>query len=366
MWDEVGAHRTGSEADAATVAWLADRCSSLGADVELQRVDLEILDPTAATIDIGAGRIVGLPLFDAGRGLRLRGALGPVGSAAPIGLVVAAPDGRSTARLRELRIETDHRALVIVTTGGEPGLCPVNAVDYPRRIGPPALQVSSEHRAALEEAAATGREVLFEVDLAPRAASTVNLVAAVGRPRSGTSAGLTVLTPRTSWWRSTSERGGGIVCWLEILRFAARVPGVGPIRLIATAGHELGHLGLKALLARTPLEVLPGPWLHLGANIGAVGGRITLRSPDPELMRRFEAALDGQEDVVPEVSDREPTSEAQLLHRGGAPYLSVVGTSRWFHNEADRLSDAVDVDRLAAVASGIADAAIAVVGSARA
>lgn len=357
-WDDVGEHRTGTEADELTIQWLSEECRRLGAHVELQRFDFERLEPQAASVDVGTGPLRGLPLFDAHRALRIRGPIGPVGSESPIGLVVTAPDGLSTRNLRDLRAGTHHRALVVVTVGGEPGLCPVNASDYPDQIGPPSLQVSSEHRAVLEDAADARREIAFEVELASRAVSAVNVVALIGASTTQASDSLTVLTPRTSWWRSTSERGGGIVCWLEILRSAAIAPGVGTIRLIATAGHELGHLGLKEFLSREPQGDRASPWLHLGANIGAVGGRITVRSPDASLARRLGAALDGHPDVVSEVSTSEPLSEAQLLHRLGERYVSVVGTSRWFHNERDRLENAVDLERLASIAAGIAGTAI--------
>ena len=29
---------------------------------------------------------------------------------------------------------------------------------------------------------------------------------------------LVVMTPRSGWWTCASERGGGIACWLELMR----------------------------------------------------------------------------------------------------------------------------------------------------
>lgn len=359
-WDELGEHRTGTAVDGLTVDWLAEQSRLLGAQVELHRFDFERLDQRAASIDIGTGPIAGLPLFDAGRSLHFRGPLGPVGSDAPIGFVVAEPYGRTSARLREIRATTNHLALVIVTVGGEPGLCPVNAPDYPHQIGPPSLQVPSQYREALEEVAAARGEAKFEVELMGRTSSSVNVIARVGDTTPSSPARLTVLTPRTSWWQSTAERGGGIVCWLEILRSAALARPKESIRLIATAGHELGHLGLQELMSREPAEGRQSPWLHLGANIGAAGGGITLRSPDTSLMQRFSAGLISHENLESQVSSDEPVSEAQLLHRRGVPYLSIVGTSRWFHNENDRFPHSVDLHRLAGVAADVARTAISV------
>lgn len=363
-WDDLGEHRTGSAADGLTVEWLVEQSRLLGAQVDLQPFDIERLDQRAGSIDVGSGPIAGLPLFDAGRSLTLSGPIGPVGSDAPIGLVVAEPHGRTSSRLREIRATTRHRALVIVTAGGEPGLCPANAPDYPHQIGPPSLQVPSQYRESLEVAAAERCEAKFEVELDGRASTSVNVIARVGDTTSSSGpARLTVLTPRTSWWQSTGERGGGIVCWLEILRSAARVRPKESIRLIATAGHELGHLGLRELVSREPVERCQAPWLHLGANIGASGGRMTLRSPDASLLDRFSTALASHENVESQVSSDEPLSEAQLLHRRGVPYLSIVGTSRWFHNPGDRFPHSVDLHRLAGVAADVARTAISVAGA---
>jgi hypothetical protein len=52
---------------------------------------------------------------------------------------------------------------------------------------------------------------------------------------------LVVMTPRSGWWNCAAERGGGIVCWLEIMQ---AVHSDGPMRdvyFVASSGHELVH-----------------------------------------------------------------------------------------------------------------------------
>src|SRR5258705_6278248 len=61
---------------------------------------------------------------------------------------------------------------------------------------------------------------------------------------------LVIMTPRSSWWQSTAERGGGIVCWLESLRALIAAPPVCDVVFTANSGHELGHLGLDDFAAR--------------------------------------------------------------------------------------------------------------------
>src|SRR5213079_1226728 len=89
-----------------------------------------------------------------------------------------------------------------------------------------------------------------------------------------------VMTPRSSWWQSTAERGGGLVCWLEALRALTAEPPAGDVVFTANSGHELNHLGLDDFLARRLGWEKSATWLHFGANLGAAGGRLSVMSAD--------------------------------------------------------------------------------------
>ena len=165
------------------------------------------------------------------------------------------------------------------------------------------------------------------------------------------------MTPRSSWWQSTAERGGGIVCWLETMRTLLAQRLSRPVVFTANSGHELGHLGLDDFIARRPGwdgSVAEGGaiWVHYGANIGAAGGALSLVSPDPEL--REQAITDltraGQKHALapPELA---PSGETRDIHRGGGRYLTLVGTNRLFHLPQDRWPDAVDVAAIAQIAA---------------
>src|SRR4051812_7816558 len=101
----------------------------------------------------------------------------------------------------------------------------------------------------------------------------------------GALAPLVVMTPRSSWWQSTAERGGGIVCWLESLRaLIASPPALSllgrPVVFTANTGHELGHLGLDDFIARRrgwdrETAACGAFWVHYGANIGATDGMLS-------------------------------------------------------------------------------------------
>ena len=59
-----------------------------------------------------------------------------------------------------------------------------------------------------------------------------------------------------------SERGGGLACWLEIMRAVRNGKPARDVLFVASSGHELGHLGLAA--ARDLVD-------HLGAELNRSG-----------------------------------------------------------------------------------------------
>ncbi len=165
------------------------------------------------------------------------------------------------------------------------------------------------------------------------------------------------MTPRSSWWQSTAERGGGIVCWLETMRALLTQQPSRPVVFTANTGHELGHLGLDDFLARRPgWDRKPADggaiWVHYGANIGASGGALSLVAPDPELreLAITELTRAGQKHVLAPLGPA-PSGETRDIHRAGGRYLTLVGTNRLFHLPQDRWPDAVDVAAIARIAA---------------
>jgi hypothetical protein len=47
---------------------------------------------------------------------------------------------------------------------------------------------------------------------------------------------LVVMTPRSGWYSCDSERGGGIACWLEIIRNSVTSPARRPVPFVAPLG----------------------------------------------------------------------------------------------------------------------------------
>src|SRR5262249_23582254 len=150
------------------------------------------------------------------------GRLGPSGSDAPIAVVsldqpAIATEGQSIA---DLRRSDRHRAIVAITKGGRPGLCPSNARAFLSPFGVPVLQIDSDEESAVGDLIQSGAGVTLVVDAVRTSSRASNVVATV-EGRRPSLAPLVVMTPRSGWWQCASERGGGIACWLEAMRRTA-------------------------------------------------------------------------------------------------------------------------------------------------
>jgi hypothetical protein len=172
-----------------------------------------------------------------------------------------------------------------------------------------------------------------------------------------------VMTPRSSWWQSTSERGGGLVCWLETLRALTANPPASDVIFTANTGHEIDHIGLDDFVERRPGWETRATWIHYGANIGAVGSRLTIQSPHDDLRELTVARLTavGQ---TPTLGDKAnvPTGETRDIHLKGGRYLTLVAapaSNALFHLPQDRWPHAVDVPAIASIAEGMANAIVA-------
>lgn len=216
-------------------------------------------------------------------------------------------------------------------------------------FGPPVLQLSSAEAPRLAELSRSGdAQVIAHVTRTT--ATAVNVTASI--PGADASLPpLVVMTPRSGWYRCASERGGGIACWLEVMRAMARARPTRTILFVASSGHELGHLGLKEFVSRRP-DIVPraAAWMHFGANIGAAtnpGNRLQASADDmDDLLSREMARAQLAVDVrVPRGTI--PNGEAAIIHRGGGRYVSVIGANGLFHNPEDRGPQAIDADVIA-------------------
>jgi hypothetical protein len=222
--------------------------------------------------------------------------------------------------------------------------------------------VSSDEATLLNDFARNGSEATLIVNVKRTPAEAFNVVATIqGMNRALPP--LVIMTPRSGWRTCASERGGGIACWLELMRRKREQKCARDVLFVASSGHELGQRGIEIYAERRPnLIKRSRAWIHLGANIGAAQqpGNMIQASDD-----KMEATLANGMTAAGLVINRRvpggtvPGGEAGIVHRGGGRYISVIGSNALFHNPADHGPNAVDVDviaRFAAVLTSIAKA----------
>jgi hypothetical protein len=337
------------------VALLA-RARATGAAASLEGFDLSRVDTAAAFVQLQGQRIDGLPMFDAAfTGAEgVSGRIGPIGGDQPIGWTRHAPNGE--VALRKIRQGSPHSAIIVVTTGGKPGLCPINAAWFSEPFGPPVLQVSSEALAALDAASASAATVRFVAQATRQRAEAFNVIAEV-RGSDPSLAPVCVMTPRSGWHANASERGGGLVCWLETMRAVVVARPRRTVKFISSSGHELGHLGLHDYLHRNPTLAHDAlAWVHFGANLGTSTGDIGMTPSDDRLRDAALRALTPHGfEKIRQSQAAQVFGEAATISEGGGRFISFIGANAWFHNPRDLWPDAVDIQAVARFARSTAD-----------
>jgi hypothetical protein len=334
----------------------------LGAEAAIEEFALDRLDPVECFVEFGVRQIAAVPVFDAPptdmQGIP--GRLGTVGSDAEIGVTELSPRAVYTGEFERLRRDSSHRALVVVCAGERPGMGLLNAEQFRNPYGPPAVHVASTDRPAMFEAIAQRRPARL-LSTSRRAAAHAFNVVVMLRGAKRDRPPVVIMTPRSSWWQSTAERGGGIVCWLESLRALIAAPPVCDVVFTANSGHELGHLGLDDFMARRrgwdrPTAEGGASWVHFGANIGAAGGQLSLVSPADDLreLALTELAQAGQPPDIVAPKSLVPSGETRDIHRAGGRYLTLVGSNPFFHLPQDRWPHSVDAAAVTRIAAAMA------------
>ena len=180
-------------------------------------------------------------------------------------------------------------------------------------------------------------------------------------------------TPASSFVPSASERGGGVAILLGLAKHYAEQPiSQRPETLVflATTGHEVGFLGVQALISAT------GDWftgadayVHLGASLGAPTGVENLdgtvsvtpvppaglgfhNSENPLLESSSAGAFTAAgQPLVNTPMHVSGGGEQVYAYQDGVPEIAVNGGSLWFHTAAD-VPSVVDPGILTRIAAG--------------
>ena len=365
-WDAIVEHRTGTSGDLATAEWLAGTVRAAGAEPRLDVFPFRRRVLRECAVEAGGRRAEGVPLFDGGL-TDEAGITCPLtqldGTGRGIAVTTFGPAGRpstlSTAR------RGAFRAVVAGSAAPEtvPGLALLNAPQYRQPYGPPVLQMATHEGEWLDVAAEAGTSARFVAHATIEDTEACNVLTRIPG-KDANAPPLVIMTPRSSWWTSTAERGGGIAVWLACVRHFANNPGGRDVLFTANTGHELGHLGLAHYIARHPkLAQEARAWIHLGANFAAAdchhaGTRLASgvryqASPDLldmglETLTAFGIA---PEAITP--THVRPGGEAQNIFDAGGQYISFLGRNPWFHHPDDRWPKTIDLKKAESICRAV-------------
>lgn len=358
-YEAQGYHRTATGVDQSSAQWLAALVGALGVTHAIETFPVSRVDPIVSSLEGAGRRIAGLPLFDGAftTAAGVSGRLGPLNSDAAIGLTTTAVNAAAAGALGDARRANRHAAIVAITKGRRPGLCPSNADEYLAPFGPPVLQVSSDEAEWLSLQAERGTRVELVANVVRNESTAGNVVTEI----TGSNPSLrpiVVMTPRSGWYWCASERGGGIACWLEIMRRLRASPLTRTVMFVASSGHEIGHLGIDAYIAKRPgIVTHAAAWLHLGANIGAATelNNNLLQASDDQMDRALTEAMTeaGLRVARRAARGNVPAGEAEAVHTAGGRYVSAIGGNALFHSIDDRGATAVDPPTIAKFAAAV-------------
>ena len=219
----------------------------------------------------------------------------------------------------------------------------------------PVILIGKKSGAELLADATAGKEAVFTLQAELGTATDYDVWGEL--PGVDTSRKVIVGTPVSSMVPSASERGGGVAVLLGLARHYAEEPRSQRsenLVFLATSGHEVGFLGLPALIQQK------GSWftgadtyVHLGASIGAYNG---VENPDGSVTMTGGTAksltLHDSENPLLETSSLNAFAAAgqplknAAMHLGGSgeqvyayqegiPEVSANSGSLWFHTAAD-------------------------------
>ena len=354
-YDQQGIHRTGTTGDTKNAHYLAEQIKAVGQKSLLTKFRHLRVDPILSELQIGNHTIQGIPFFDGTFTDKngVKGQMGGSGDNAPIAVGHHQTNrGWDKPQLAHTRQRSDVKAMIAICKRTYPddrrGLTPTNAENFTTPFGPPVLQVPDSAEERIAEAISANKKARVIAHVARTKVQAMNVETRI-QGKNSSLPPLVVITPRSGWWQCVSERGGGIACWLEMIRALSEHQPQRDVWFVASTGHELGHLGLKFFLSHhRPRIKAAHVWIHLGANFAAANCPIRLQASREELAQLAHRTISetsvSQIDFTP-VGTR-PGGEAQNIYDSGGQYISIVGRNRLFHHPADRWPLAIDLQKI--------------------
>ena len=359
-FEDFGVHRTGWPADDHTTSWLIDELAAAGVDAQPERFAFPRVEVRSAEVRVGAERIEGVPLHDAGftDAGGIDGEICEDTDDDPFGKIVLATSmlrGASEWADRELPARVDELTdrgcvALILPQGDRDGEIVVrNArrIDSPQPL--PVLQIARRDAATLQSQIVIRGEVDFEADGERLRSNATNVIATIDGA-DPEAAPIGIVTPKSGWYTCAAERGGGIAIFLALAESLGASQPRRTVHLLASSGHELDFYGFRAY-ARVHRAHVTGAaaWLHLGASIGAREAHPVVAASDEPLNDVLMQALAAEQIEPSEWRAPGPSlgGEALVASELGARYVSFLGGHPYFHSPNDVVAKAVDADNVA-------------------
>lgn len=378
----LGEHRFGSDADRATVDWIAGQLQQAGFDTHLQAFTLDRqYEVSSASIKVGDSILPVLPLWwppidkasmhlrapiDAGSSpgrSRLTWVKLPLEAGAYLG-------DRQRAAIAAAAVHRPAAVLLTVASPGEEEYAfNVAQSDPPWPV--PVIVVGSKHTEVLQEAQRSGQQI--EIVVEGRYVSNVTGKNVVGRLDRGAAKTVVVSTPTTGWFGSACERGPGIAVFLALAREAPASHAPVNFVFVATSGHEVGHGGMEAFMRQgAPPPSATRGWIHLGASLAcypwhkAGSEWVASETADPRRYLLYSpaaasaasASFTAVEARHVLVEDQPVPGELRDVRAAGyARFLGMTGRHHFFHSPGDVI-DTTGPDALEPVARAFARALI--------
>jgi len=378
----LGEHRTGTDTDRLTQAWVAQRMQAQGYAVTQQDWHVLQFFPDDVRVIYGDLNIDAWSLWTPSPSQRLSAPLVTVetlddaGQAKDSIALVEVLDGDRWRIPDYDRVLFDVGAVgaIYVTGRGSTGYlyaenASANSVNRIREL--PAVVIGCRGRDRLLHHYRPGEPAGLWVEgaLAPDTRSS-NIIATLDRGGPG----IVISTPSSGWFRAGGERGSGLALWFALSNWAVSKDFPVSFMFVANSGHELDFYGAERLFES---GVLPAPeqtlaWLHLGASIGTPAwhqdGAILRRDPGisggnllsverflPQLARSFAAI-----DALQPQPHRAIGELGRVVAKGYPGFGLVGGGNIWSHSHADT-PESVSAETLAEVATALIDTLDAII-----
>ena len=343
-----GIRRTGSPGEERTRDWIATALESAGYRLGLTAFSADTLVDPAVAIELSGetyeGFLQWMPPISPPVPLEGSVRLSLPNDAGPGECVVRAMPGPfaaywTDALEAEVQVAAHHGAAAYLMCTDTPSgsIFAYNRSIRSSELAIPVILYARRDHDLILAAAHQKHETRLSLSATRTSVSGVSLIGA----RPGKGAGLVISTPMTGWFRSVAERAPGIILARQLAEAYAKASF--PVWIVASSGHEIGHLGMQQVLgalAPSPEEVRL--WIHLGASLGA-----TAQDEDyPLKSLHFRMATPGIEDLVEEAfgpMGLSPLDPAQMrngetgdvLSAGYKDVLGLTGVAATFHTPND-------------------------------